>query len=195
MNLFLQYKTPEKLVASHASEWSSWKSPYFRYRLDKNQRDILVNIDSHAYGSSLVFYGSPAFIEALQLWKRTLSGDILLHSNFVPASYLAGHSRYTYVDAVGLGRGHSEPKDFPIRPFTEVVLEGIRSGPDMSLAQAMASAVKQIRAATEGDDQLSATFRSVMALDLPPRGDQFVSDLRTIRAFEMVTGIRLHILG
>lgn len=61
LNLFVQYKRPEWLGRSNASEWPSWDAPYFRYAIEEKQQRLLERIHQIAAGRAAVVYAAAAF--------------------------------------------------------------------------------------------------------------------------------------
>lgn len=126
LNLFVQYKRPEWLQRSNATEWPSWSMSYFRFTIDAKQQGLLEKILSAAAGRAAVVYAAPAFWESSELFSLARSGGIIDRSNIASAGMLTGHQRFTYTAPGSFGIAHSEPENIE-GPSLETVL---RSGAD-----------------------------------------------------------------
>lgn len=116
INLFLQYKRPEFLSRSSASEWTSWNRTYFRFKLMNHQQKALDACAAALGPNGLVAYACPAFYLRADYWQHILNGTLLKNTHFAPAQYLSGHGRYTYIDTTTPGIAHSEPSH--VEPLT-----------------------------------------------------------------------------
>jgi hypothetical protein len=113
LNLFLQYKRPERLSRSYSSEWSSWNHAYFRYWVTPHQQQALESCAASLGSNGLVVYASPAFSTFSELPTHTANRTLVKATNFVEAARLKSHSRYTYIDAGKDGLAFSEPTRIP----------------------------------------------------------------------------------
>lgn len=109
LNLFLQYKRPERLT--RGQEWPDWKKPYFRFDLTPHQQSALEACAKSLGTGGLAAYGSPAFHRRTELFTHVEKRTLVENTHFAPALQLASHARYTYVTARGAGKAHSEPVD------------------------------------------------------------------------------------
>jgi len=114
-NLFLQYKIPDYLTGHNSSQWPDWKRPYFRVDLTAHQQSVLEKIDERAAERAIAAYCMPAFTSKEHLHDFTEVGSLIDNSHFTRAGLLKAHKVYTYVDAQGLGKAHSETSE--IRPL------------------------------------------------------------------------------
>ncbi|WP_420564716.1 hypothetical protein [Thalassobaculum sp.] len=112
-NLFLQHKRPEYLEDARSKEWEDWGAPYFRFNLTKHQQSALESLDNHAGEDALVGYSSPAFYTYSDLWMYSAGNEVVKNTNFVKASTLSGHHRYTYVEPGSGGKACSEVVQVP----------------------------------------------------------------------------------
>lgn len=127
-NIFLQYKRPQYLNTSRASEWQSWKKPYYRFSTRDGQHELLVRLDKIAGKKAAVLYVAPVCCSHEQLIDFAKDGLIVENSIKVPAEYLANHKRCTYIDAVSQPKGHSEAVDLPSFDFSQFLSERKESG-------------------------------------------------------------------
>jgi len=111
LNLFVQYKRPEWMQRSSATEWASWNAAYFRYTIDAKQQGLLEKILAAAAGRAAVVYASAAFWANSDLFAHAGSNGIIANSNIASADLLTGHSRFTYTVPGGHGIAHSEPEN------------------------------------------------------------------------------------
>ena len=111
VNVFLQYKRPEYLSRSSASEWSEWKSAYYRFWITDHQQTALDACAASLGQNGYVAYASPAFHTRAALFDHVEKQTLILNTHFAPATKLSGHGRYTYVSTSAPGKAHSEPTD------------------------------------------------------------------------------------
>jgi hypothetical protein len=107
LNLFLQYTRPEYLRGARAGEWSDWKRPYFRFRIAPLQQRALDACAGALGANGLVAYASPAFHSRADYFRHIENRTMVANTHFAASQHLAGHTRYTYVDAIKLGKAHS----------------------------------------------------------------------------------------
>lgn len=107
-NLFIQYKRPESVLSPNGNEYPYWKEPYFRYRIDEHQQEILYRLELRVRSHAIVVYACPCFCERNSLW-RFMNGSLTENSNFVKAHRLEGHQKYTFIHAGKDGYAFSEP--------------------------------------------------------------------------------------
>lgn len=62
MNVFLQYKRPEHLSHSNASEWTLWKASYYRFWITSHQQLALVACATALGNSGLVAYAKQSHV-------------------------------------------------------------------------------------------------------------------------------------
>jgi hypothetical protein len=122
LNLFAQYKRPEYLARSNATEWSSWSGPYYRYTSDERQQRLLERVALAAHGRAAVVYASPAFWSATDIFTLARDGGIIANSNIADVARLTGHHRFSYVEPGHLGIGHSDPEPVESTPFEAILI-------------------------------------------------------------------------
>lgn len=97
-NLFLQHKRPEYHRDARSYEWDTWQQPYYRYDVTPHQQEALENLEEIAKDDALVGYSCPAFHTYSDLWNHSSNQNIVSQTNFVSASVLKDHKRYTFID-------------------------------------------------------------------------------------------------
>lgn len=108
-NIFFQYKRTEYLVTSHASEWSHWMRPYFRYEIYPDQQALLEHLNSKFQQSVLILYAAPALQDVNELVDYHCNRKIIANTNFRPAADLTGHAKNTFINAGTHSWACSEP--------------------------------------------------------------------------------------
>jgi hypothetical protein len=109
-NLFIQHKRPEYLFRRDSKEYNNWNQNYFRYKLDLDQQSDLSRLESNvSHNDALVIYACPACPTFAELHSSAMSQRIVENSNFVKASDLDNHSRYTFISGGTEGLAFSEP--------------------------------------------------------------------------------------
>lgn len=112
---FLQFKRP-----FYAERWwqgsfgGCWRRSYYDMRLDAHQVSALYSLAQRTAGLATVRVAAPAFRRFSDLFCHSRSGTITRHTRFVDPAALVGsppHTHYTYVDAIGPGMAHSEPRE------------------------------------------------------------------------------------
>lgn len=121
-NLFVQYKRPEYLSRASAAEWSCWQRAYFRYETTPHQHALLAKIDQKSHGRAATVYAAPAFWRSDDLWRHVEAESVFRQSNIASVGRLNGHSRFSYLSAGCIGKGHSDPVDIE-SPSIERLLE------------------------------------------------------------------------
>ena len=126
-NLFIQYKRPEYLRQPQASEWRSWRKPYYRFGLTPHQQKLLERIAARAAKRAAVVYASPAFWTGKELFDFASAERVVQQSNIAHAKALSGHERYTYVEPGSKGIARSDPEELSGPTFSEVLRAGLAS--------------------------------------------------------------------
>lgn len=116
-NAFIQHKRPEYMKRSDASEWRSWNSSYYRYRLMSHQQDALCKIDRVIGNDGVVVYACPAFHKTSELWDAIEKRKLIEFSNFCQVRRLTGHNTFTYREPGNFGIAHSEPEQIESEIF------------------------------------------------------------------------------
>lgn len=122
-NLFIQHKRPEYLSRQNASEWNSWNCPYYRYYLTRHQQEALEDLDNQIQNNGIVVYASPAFYTLRELWNAKTNETLVTNTNFIQASRLSHHSKFTYNQAGNYGIGFSEPEKIESFNFNDKIEE------------------------------------------------------------------------
>lgn len=122
-NLFIQHKRPEYLSRSNAAEWDSWNCSYFRYYLTPHQQEALEHLDNRIQNNGIVVYASPAFYTLRELWNVKINNTLVTNTNFIQASKLSYHSKFTYYQAGNYGIGFSEPEQIESFNFSKKIAD------------------------------------------------------------------------
>jgi len=109
VNVFFQYKRSEYLTSTQASEWAHWLRPYFRYDICREQQALLEHLNSKFQKSVLILYAAPALQDVNELVDYHCNRKIVAHTNFRPATDLAGHGKNTFAEAGTHSWACSEP--------------------------------------------------------------------------------------
>lgn len=118
-NVFIQHKRPSYMTSKASKAWSHWEKPYFSYDLTPHQQKALEELESKIGTQAIVVYACPAFYKLKELWEASEQGNLIKRTNFAQPSKLAGHGRYTYVEAGNSGRAYSDPEDILSFDFSE----------------------------------------------------------------------------
>lgn len=202
LNLFVQYKRPEWLKQSNATEWPSWSHPYFRYTIEPKQQGLLEKIASTAAGRAAVLYAAAAFWKSSDLFAFGLANDIIPNSHLASAEMLTGHQRMTYAGPGSFGIAHSEPENVE-GPSLETILAAGERNEALPFTKHMKTTAGLIERAL-GDDsddyQLLQAARAAMLGgdigDVMPRGrGSWIDALVSIAAFTQAFDIRVVAVG
>lgn len=213
MNVFLQHKRPEHLSRSSAVEWPFWGTAYFRFSITPHQQVALEACAAALGQNGLVAYASPAFAKRDDLFKHVERRTLVRNTHFAPAASLAGHGRYTYVDAATPGVAHSEPvRVEPLtilnggsrdRPPEDPPTGGDGRAPREILREARRAAQAAVDASPYlvGNNDIFATAveRARVILrgldfDLDPELGGALDDFLLTAMFASMSGIRWHVL-
>ena len=191
-DLFLQYKIPEFLQGHRSAQWSLWSCPYFRVVLTDHQQVVLTKIDAVANERAVAVYCMPAFLskDSLHDWAET--GMLIANSHFVRSGFLTNHHAYTYIDARGMGRAHSETSGVPSTNIEALLGEPYGTDEPVPLQVASGLALQGIERAIEGN-QLSAVYRRSVFRFIEPDTDAQNLFVRLVKIylFEQVFDIRV----
>ena len=108
-NVFIQYKRPEHIFGHNSKEYSIWKKPYYRFKIDCEQQEILCKLERNISSNSLVVYSCAAFMKSEELFDFYFRSELINNSNFVQPRYLRGHKSYTFENSGTHGVACSEP--------------------------------------------------------------------------------------
>ena len=106
VSLILQFKRPEYLRGAAAKQWKLWYYPYYRFKVDPPQHNVLRRLERRLVGAALVRYAAPAFHRLEDLEVAQLSRAIIERSGHVSPEALGGHRVWTYQSAGAVGRGN-----------------------------------------------------------------------------------------
>ncbi len=126
-NAFIQYKRPQFLTNSRASEWVHWKRPYYRYRLRPHQQQLLEQLSKKVHQFAVVVYAAPVFHTWKTLFRYFMHRKLVENSNIRKAEDLAGHKIFTYAKPGSSGKAFSEPTSFEDDFSFETQIEILRS--------------------------------------------------------------------
>lgn len=123
-NVFVQYKRPEYISRACKGEmYSHWEQPYFRYRIDQHQQQVLLKLEQRVSSNALVAYACASFWTWADLCKFA-NGRMIDNSNFAEPHTINGHTTYTFVHSGSGGHGFSEPSDLegidPVKRIKEL---------------------------------------------------------------------------
>lgn len=191
-NAFIQHKRPEYMKRSDASEWSSWNSSYYRYKLMSHQQDALSRIDGVIGNSGIVVYACPAFYTISELWSAIEKRKVIDSSNFCQVSRLNGHKAYTYQKAGNFGIAHSEPEQIESINFQEHLSRLSEMQHVESNAQHLLNLSKQIDSVMLEAPEYAKNYKKITEFMLTELGQMpTASALVKIDAFRFLTRTQL----
>lgn len=155
LNLFVQYKRPERLSRSNAAEWPSWNTPYFRYTVEEKQQQLLEKIAAAAAGRAAVVYAAAAFHKSAELFAHAEAGTVVASSNIASAELLTGHQRFSFVSPGHFGTGHSEPRNVE-SPSLDTIIRAADENEPLPFTRQMKAAAEIIGRALEDDREAFA---------------------------------------
>lgn len=202
LNLFVQYKRPEWLHRSNATEWSIWGNPYFRYTIEAKQQGLLENIVQAATGRAAVVYAAAAFRHNSELFAHAEVGTVVTNSNISSVEMLNGHKRFTYIEPGSCGVAHSEPEAID-GPSLDAILARMEDNEGLPFTKHMKLTAQSIDRAI-GDDREArklweASRRAIVGGDFTevyPRGrDTWIEAIISIAAFAQAFDVRISAVG
>jgi len=202
LNLFVQFKRPEFLTRSSASEWSYWERKYFRYTVGEQQQQLLRKIVDVGAGRAAAVYAVPAFYKSDELFTHQLNDAIIDNTNILNAALLSGHSKCTFVEAGNFGVGHSDPEEIRSPSLREIV-QSREGTEELPFTQQVKSTADLIKAILEDDDEgrntLELARQALLDRDFSdeyPRAEGTWFDaIITMIAFSSAFGVRVCALG
>ncbi|GAY19626.1 hypothetical protein [Sphingobium fuliginis] len=202
LNLFVQYKRPEWMHGSNATEWPSWSTSYFRYTIEAKQQGLLEGIVEAAAGRAAVVYAAAAFRLNSELFAHAEAGTVVPNSNIASVEMLTGHKRFTYTAPGSYGIAHSEPEALEGPSFDTILArmddnEGLPFTKHLKLtAQSIEGAMGDDRGAR---DLWEASRRAIIGGDFAdayPRGrGTWVEAIVSIMAFAQAFDVRVSAVG
>lgn len=121
LNFFVQHKRPKQTTEQGACG-DHWGQAYYEYKINKQQQRRLEQLERKIGNSGVVTYCCAAFLKKSDLWKNEEKAKIIENSNFIGASQLNGHTRYTYINAGHEGFANSEPKEIKDKPILQKIV-------------------------------------------------------------------------
>jgi hypothetical protein len=121
VNLLFQYKRPYFLNSAFAVEWIYWNSPYYKYHINQDQQNLLMQIYNQFGSQVFILYAAPAIHEVADLVEMHRKKQIIKNSNFRQASELNNHRKNTYNRAGLYSIAFSEPERFDNFDLDEVL--------------------------------------------------------------------------
>jgi hypothetical protein len=120
VNLLLQTKRPQYLngVDSELS-LRGIKGAYWRFKITPHQQEILERLSTKMGNSAVVSYACAAFHEIRDLYGHIENGTLVENSNFVRASHMRGHAKWTYDEPGCRGVACSEMESIDDPPFAK----------------------------------------------------------------------------
>ena len=202
LNLFVQYKRPEWMHRSNATEWSSWHAPYFRYTIEAKQQGLLENIVETGAGRAAVVYAAAAFRLSSELFSHAEAGTVVLNSNISSVEMLNGHNRFTYIEPGSTGIAHSEP-DAIESPSLDTILARMKDNESLPFTKHMKLTAQSIESVLGDDrearDLWEASRRAILGGDFVeayPRGrDTWIEAIVSIAAFAQAFNVRVSAVG
>jgi hypothetical protein len=201
-NLFVQYKRPVYITRAHGKEWDSWGGPYFRFKINSDQQDALLNMEKISNKRAEVVYASAAFSKYEKMFDFVLNNKIILNSNICNVSRLIDHSTYTYASAGGHGIAHSEPVPVESDTLEAIIERGmLQYGvPYNQHIKRTAKDINQLIATGSREAKLIDRARRVMLrywspIDAEWQDDSFVHAMATIMAFCEILDVSFYPMG
>ena len=193
-NAFIQHKRPEYMKRSSASEWASWSSPYYRYKLMSHQQDALSKIDNAIGNKGVVVYACPVFYKASDLWKTVEKQKLIENSNFCKVSRLDGHKVFTYREAGQHGFAHSKSEKIESYVLLDILSELSRTEATESNRTYLSTLGKEIDFVMLESSYYSQQYRAMTKFMLPELEQmETASALVKIDVFRFLTRTQLFI--
>lgn len=202
LNLFVQYKRPEWMHRSNATEWPSWSTPYYRYTIEAKQQGLLEDIVGAAAGRAAVVYAAAAFRLNSELFAHAEAGTVVPNSNVASVEMLTGHERFTYTAPGSYGIAHSEPEAVE-GPSLDTILARMEGNEGLPFTKHMKLTAQVIEDAMGDDrgarDLWEASRRAIIGGDFAgdsPRGrGTWIDAIISIIAFAQAFDVRVSAAG
>jgi hypothetical protein len=196
-NCFIQAKRPEYMIGFHASEYSSWNKPYFRYDLNSSQQNALEFLAQETNKKALVIYACPTFYTLSDYWKiQPQKEGLIRNSNFCEVEKLKGnppHHRYSFTEPGNKGVAHSDPEPIESIPLDQALEELQRQEPSDSNLAFLSRTAELTHSASERLGNLGEAYSliernfSQITEGLGP----LAKALGRIQAFQLVSNVNL----
>lgn len=161
-NAFIQHKRPEYLSVPKSAEWSSWNSPYYRYKLIPHQQNALSKLESAIGNNGVVVYACPAFHTWKEFWAAVEHEEIIDKSNFCQAGKLDNHKVYTFQSPGSYGIAHSEPEKIESYDLSIRLEELSQSEPSVSNMKHLVSLGDSIHSVLIEVQELSKIYNEII---------------------------------
>lgn len=191
-NAFIQHKRPEYMKRSDALEWSSWKSPYYRYKLMSHQQEALSNIEKAIRNTGVVVYACPALHKTSELWEAIENKKVIESSNFCQVGYLNGHNTFTYQKPGSVGVAHSESENIESTNFQEILSRLSETRPAESNVKHLLSLSEDIDSVMLENPAYSVQYKNITESLLSELNDiKTATSLVKIDVFRFLTRTQL----
>jgi hypothetical protein len=120
ISLVLQYKRPEFLSGARATQWASWRRPFYRFTRSVDQQRVLKRLERQLGHEAVVRYAAPAFWTFAELEAAQLSGRVLSRSGFVSPTALGAHRVWTYTDPGSFGLANPRSPRLPFETIQDL---------------------------------------------------------------------------
>jgi len=192
-NLFIQHKRPEYIKSPRGLEYPDWNNPYFRYDIDLDQQSALSNLERRVHDYSLVVYACPAFWTVEEFTQYYADGELIKNSNFVSASELEGHDRYSFTAGGTDGRVHSKSKIVDIVDIKKEIKRLSEMRPkfedNKKFIKALANAVSDTINEMEGS--VHENFYTLLSRFKQSERNEIENSLATIFSFLLISNSSL----
>lgn len=161
-NAFIQHKRPEYMTVSRAAEWTSWNSPYYRYKLVPHQQRALSRLENTIANKGVVVYACPAFHKAEQLWNVIERDEVIEKSNFCQVGKLVDHQTFTFQTSGNNGIAHSEPEEIESYDLLKRFDELGQIEPSESNAGHLSNLANTVQSVASEDNVIGKTFNRIV---------------------------------
>jgi len=193
-NAFIQHKRPEYMSVSRAAEWTSWNSPYYRYKLIPHQQDALSRLEKTIGNKGVVVYACPAFHTMKEFWAAVEQEKIVDKSNFCQAGKLDNHQVYTFKSPGNYGIAHSEPEKIESYDLSRRLEELTRSEPATTNKEHLSDLGEVLHSVLIEIEELSEIYHRIfMFLTKESKDIEIVNSLSRIYAFRFITNTDIFI--
>jgi hypothetical protein len=171
-NFFVQHKRP-KQTTQRGVCGEHWGQAYFEFGIDKHQQRRLQSLEDKLGKNGVVTYSCPSFLKTTDLWGHVDKHTVLDNTNFVGASKLSGHSRYSFIDPGHTGFANPEPSIISDSPIQER-LSSAAENSDETFGSQIRYAAKCVESVMYEEQSSS----SILYSDLVRRASEQLSTLR-----------------